>query len=395
MSTHSAIPAQADLTIRGYQKLALETDKLKPTGNPLDMPMLGFVGEAGGLLSAVKKRKRDDIASAAYVASVKEELGDFLWYVSLLCSRSDIAMEAIFVQAMPKPWSGKTQPKFTDAQQPYALAKHAPIDRLIALLISLAGDVGTVMMLYARNPRAYDKAKLEAGLVCVARSLMRAASAGGIQLQDAAHHQLLKARDRWPGDNPNYPSLLDIKADANELLPRQLVIRIEERTVRQKKYVFQTCHGINIGDPLTDNIRDPDDYRFHDVFHYAYAAILGWSPVTRALLKLKRKSDPDTDESEDGARAILIEEGVSSFVFTQAKSLWLFQDVKRGELSYDLLKTIRQFVAGYEVQTAPLWLWEEAILAGFKCFRLLKKDRGGIVTMDMNKRLLQIAPLKP
>ncbi len=393
MTTNSPVPPQSELTIRAYQKLALETDRLKAAGNPLDLPMLGFVGEAGGLLSAVKKRKRDDIPTAAYGSAVKEELGDFLWYLAVLSSRADISLESIFAQAMSKPWTGKAPMRFTDAQALHLRAREAPIDRLIALLISMAGDLGTVMTLYARSPRTCDPAKLEAGLVCVARSLMRAASAASVKVQEAAHLQLLKAQDRWPGANPAYPALIDAGADPNEQLPRELVVRIEERVVRNKKYVFQSCRTINIGDPLTDNIRDHDDYRFHDVFHYAYAAILGWSPVTRALLKLKRKSDPDTDESEDGARAVLIEEGISSFVFGQGKSLALFENVARGELSYDLLKTIRQFVNGYEVESAPLWLWEEAILAGFKCFRVLKRDRGGIVTMDMNKRRIQIAPL--
>lgn len=60
-------------------------------------------------------------------------------------------------------------------------------------------------------------------------------------------------------------------------------------------------------------------YRFHDVFHLAYAAVLGWSPVLRALLKCKRKSHPWLDENQDGARAILIEEGISTFVFNHAK----------------------------------------------------------------------------
>jgi hypothetical protein len=43
-------------------------------------------------------------------------------------------------------------------------------------------------------------------------------------------------------------------------------------------------NGVFIGDPLTDNIRDPDGYRFHDVFHFARAAILHWSPTFRALI---------------------------------------------------------------------------------------------------------------
>ena len=67
--------------------------------------------------------------------------------------------------------------------------------------------------------------------------------------------------------------------------------------------MFQQCNGVNTGDRLTDNALEPDDYRFHDVFHYAYAAVLTWSPVTRSLLRLKRKSKPKLDEVEDGALA--------------------------------------------------------------------------------------------
>ena len=81
-------------------------------------------------------------------------------------------------------------------------------------------------------------------------------------------------------------------------------MRFFEKKSGGKVYVIQQCNGINIGDRLTDNKTEEDDYRFHDVFHLAYAAILGWSPVTRSLFKVKRKSDPKTDETQDGARAI-------------------------------------------------------------------------------------------
>lgn len=38
-------------------------------------------------------------------------------------------------------------------------------------------------------------------------------------------------------------------------------------------------------------------------------AILGWSPNLRALLDLKRESDCETDETQDGARAVFAEDG--------------------------------------------------------------------------------------
>ena len=159
-------------------------------------------------------------------------------------------------------------------------------------------------------------------------------------------------------------------------------------------FVYQTCKGIQIGDRLTDNIEFSDDYRFHDVFHYAYAAVIGWSPVLRAILKLKRKSDKNADQNQDGARAILIEEGLATLIYNEAKHEGsLFADVERGKLSFDLLKTVRSFVRGYEVQSVPFWVWEEAILQGFEAFRYLVKHREGRVTIDYANRKLHIGPI--
>jgi hypothetical protein len=127
-----------------------------------------------------------------------------------------------------------------------------------------------------------------------------------------------------------------------------------------------------------------DDYRFHDAFHLAYAAILGWSPVIRALLKLKRKSKPKIDDAEDGASAILIEEGISTLIFHRAHRLNYFESIK--SLDYSLLKLIPEFVRGYEVERCPLWQWEKAILDGFSVFRKLRKHRRGTVIADLNTR---------
>jgi len=162
--------------------------------------------------------------------------------------------------------------------------------------------------------------------------------------------------------------------------------------VRGQTYVFQRCNGINIGDRLTDNAT-ADDYRFHDVFHFAYVAVLSWSPVVRSLLRLKRKSDPRIDEAEDGARATLIEEGVTTWIFGQAVERAFFANIKRGDLPFDLLKHIRQFVAGYEAEQCPLWLWEEAILEGYAAFRVLRQHRRARIHIDMAKRRLGIETL--
>ena len=64
------------------------------------------------------------------------------------------------------------------------------------------------------------------------------------------------------------------------------------------QHVRLLVDGKPFGAELTDNAYDPDGYRFHDVFHFAYAAVLGWSPITRALLRRKRKSQPPEAPSD-------------------------------------------------------------------------------------------------
>ncbi|GAW39753.1 hypothetical protein SH203_00131 [Brevundimonas sp. SH203] len=174
-----------------------------------------------------------------------------------------------------------------------------------------------------------------------------------------------------------------------------MVIEVFEKTVGDRPFVFQRCNDLFIGDRLTDNAHEPDDYRFHDVSHYAFVAVLGWSPVVRSLLRLKRKSDAKLDETEDGARAILIEEGISTWVFGMARSLDYFRDMGTGELPLDLLKQDHQFVQGYEPQGYPLWVWEEAILQGYAAFRFLQEHRRGRVIIDFGNRLLRMEPLAP
>jgi hypothetical protein len=79
-------------------------------------------------------------------------------------------------------------------------------------------------------------------------------------------------------------------------------------------------------------------------------------------------------------------------VFNVAKE-HLFEGTGAGDMSYDLLKSIQAFVAGFEVEVCPPWLWEKAILEGFCAFRFLKKHRRGRITMDLIKRELRVAPL--
>ena len=344
----------------------------------------------------LKKKQRDRAAYVGYSPDVVEELGDVLWYFSVVASRGGVSLADIVnnLESDLTDWKtgGAQKLRFRNFQSRQPKPRNKPTPAFERTLLGLAGDIGTVLSDYQAGRLTSNRDVLRGHLVAVMRMLVAAADEAGVTLEQAAEQNLKKIFDRWPVHRV-YAAPLDRIALASERLPRTLTIDVFERRVRGKVYVFQQCNGINIGDRLTDNAVEPDDYRFHDVFHYAYCAVLTWSPVVRALLRLKRKSSPLTDEAEDGARAILIEEGIASWIFGQLKRLDFFAGMKVGDLSFDILKTVRQFVSGYEPAPCPLWLWEEAILQGFEAFRFLRRKRRARLRIDMARRRLLVGDL--
>lgn len=132
------------------------------------------------------------------------------------------------------------------------------------------------------------------------------------------------------------------------------------------------------------------NYRFHDAFHLAHAAVLGWSPVTRFLLSRKRKSDLRTGEGEDGGRAIAIEKGISALVFSHAARHRYFADIKH--IDNELLTTIGHMTAHLEVSVCRAADWEHAIFTGYTAWRQLREQDGGAVHLDLDRRLLTVDP---
>jgi predicted Rdx family selenoprotein len=146
--------------------------------------------------------------------------------------------------------------------------------------------------------------------------------------------------------------------------------------------------GKQFGNDLTDNAYEHDGYRFHDVFHMAFAAVLGWSPITRSLLERKRRSMAKVDEVEDGGRAKAIEEGISALIFAYAKDYnWL---EGKASVSSELLRTIKSMTAHLEVAQCSTGDWENAILQGFAVWRKIKRQGGGTLVIDLDQRSISI-----
>src|SRR5260370_5407142 len=97
MSTESLIvqTSRPLLTLRGYQDIVVSTDQKRDSGLDLSFPLLGLFGETGSLLSEAKKKQRDAASYLGYSRIVVEELGDVLWYLTIVAARSNLSITDI------------------------------------------------------------------------------------------------------------------------------------------------------------------------------------------------------------------------------------------------------------------------------------------------------------
>ena len=398
-----ASPQPRPLSLPEYALKAQETNRFENLPDEFDNVRFGYFGEVGGLLAAVKKSGRDQLnESQSQLAA--EELGDALWYLVGTAKFMGVSTDDFGEQCIRA-----LRRQFGDNErQPVIPTSFRQIDgildthregwdldrnRQLGALAHSAGVLASTSrgQLEGMSPPTrsehFGKLLAEWAVTCACFDL---------HVEDVARENLEKIASRWPGGNKVYWPFFDLEDDypEHERLPREFDIEFIERGSPANGHVVQRLNGVYIGDRLTDNSNEPDDYRFHDVFHLAYIAYLGWSPVVRGLLKRKRKSKPKVDENEDGARAMIIEEGIATWIFNDAKRRKFYEDVAVGKLDYALLKQIKSMVEGYEVERCHLWQWELAILNGFEVFRLLRQHRGGIVSINMNQHTLTFTASK-
>lgn len=346
---------------------AARTDRLTERPDHVTLLAAGLFGETGSVLAELKKTERESGAYPSYRNHLMEEIGDLLWYFARLVT----VLAPSEVPKLDRLARERVAPSGSDDAMSDAL--------------TLGGAAGALLVTL-RQKAGSNVAASQLGTIW--RALLRVSSAAHIDLREAAEKNLAKTQSRWPSDRGSL-RLFDDTFDEEEQLPRLLEVEFRQIERGEKKVVLLRCNGLNLGDRLTDNIEHPDFYRFHDIFHLAHATYLGWSPILRVLLNCKRKSDPGVDENQDGARARIIEEAVSAIVFSRAKETRFYDGVD--QVDYDLLKTISEFVRGFEVEEVPLWQWEEAILNGYRVFRALRDNGGGTVTVDLIKRELRYA----
>ncbi len=369
------------MLFKEYMNLVKETDQYPDS---LDIVLFGLFGEIGSVMEVVKKRKREKNAFADYKSATIEEFGDSIWYFAAICMRFGFSLDEIFDEVPATSHGNSSWISSNLSKYPIARAYQPQEVELYPVLFQLGKATADLLLLKEDSIGTKDA---KDALVLFAGNYISSIRSLGLRFSDILDENIKKTWGRFIKTPIRNLPVFDSGFCKYECLPEHFeidIVQLKDGKSRMK------WNDVFIGAPLADNSHDEDGYRFHDVFHMAHAAVLNWSPTFRGLIRRKRKSNPRIDAIEDGGRAIVIEEGLTAWIFSRAKDLDFFENEE--SLSFDMLKTIQQFVKGYEVCVCTLNLWEKAILDGYKVFREVKKHNGGVVLGDLKQRTIRFKP---
>jgi hypothetical protein len=175
----------------------------------------------------------------------------------------------------------------------------------------------------------------------------------------------------------------------SEHFPKRMVVQFSS----YEKTVIVTVNGLPLDRPLSDLSYEEDFYRYHDVFHVAFATYLSWSPCLKKLMNIKRVNGDLASRVEDGARARIVEEAISLIIFNFAKKHDWFKGVRK--IPKPLLKSIGELTEGREVHQVDTIVWEACLLKAFEIWRLLREDREGTIIADLSQRTMQYEKVVP
>ncbi len=275
-------------------------------------------------------------------------------------------------------------------------ANGKPDEAELVPLLGLTGEVGSLLSEYKKLLRDGPvhlrfSERLAEELGDTLWYISTVATRFGLSLEEIAAANLKKVDERW--SRPQKRAPLDAAFPPEEQLPRRFTYRFAyaPRKDGSPGVALLDRHGKQIGDLLTDNAHESDGYRFHDVMHFAFVALLGWSPVARKLLNKKRKSKKKTDEIEDGGRAGVIDEAIVAMVFDYIQhDLAATKGMTR--IDSETLSSVRALTRGFEVHARTEAEWEEAILMGLDVWRQVEAHDGGTVMGDFARRTFTFSP---
>ena len=106
------------MTFDDYQAKAITTDLAGGTPQPITSPafydkLLGLVGETGEVAEKFKKIYRDNNSqmSPEHLQEIQKELGDVLWYISVMCTYLGLSLDDVASKNITKLFDRKARGK--------------------------------------------------------------------------------------------------------------------------------------------------------------------------------------------------------------------------------------------------------------------------------------------
>lgn len=420
------------MNVRKYIKIAERTDQLAPKSashpNYKVIPLLGLAGEIGSLLAELKKRVREPNRGADLGSiRIEEELGDIIWYAATITRRAKLDFRRDVLLAnlahtrnapgLYVPDTGRrkvrhlNRPKIKTVETFNAYqrnsAKTAQLGSgdtaLLPYLARIWKNSGELLDGIDAGRATFNKSerqKIARSLGDVMWYVAGFATLFDLKLDDVAATNVKKVQSMFmPFRERKATPLHDEDEKPLEQFPRKFNI---DFIPTDSDTSVMLINGMRVGDPLRDNAYQADEalggsidgYRFHDCVHWAFVAVLGWSPVMRGLLKRKRKSNRQKDDAEDGARAQIVDEMIVKLAHAYAVNVDRNKLLAgRERVDMDLLKQIQLITLGLEVRSNNLWEWERAILLGFALFDRLRRERQGRLKLDLRKRTITFSKI--
>ncbi len=406
----------------------------------LDIAIYGLSAEIGSVVAAVKKRLLAEDGPHLWNepnSEIIEELGDVIWYsfalahvlrlqkpisvfsASIARLKREVmqagergervrgifstASQASFLHAVSHLPRSSRRMKFDDYQRVAFLTARTEgrtlVEVCLAVLLQLSAQLFRHKL--PAVAKELNKTLEDCGvpelLGDLAWHIACLASIYGVTLSEIIATNMEKVSFRLDKSNPT--PLHDSLDPSAEQFPRRFEIQFVTYSKGRSRMYFMDKQ---LGDDLSDNTYHDDGYRYHDIMHLANAAKLGWSPVLRGLMGLKRKSQPHKDEVEDGARAKIVEEAVVKTIHSEGQRIArlggragseeparLFQSSQ--DITFRFLKLIQSLVIDVEVYKNRYWEWEAAILSGYQIFHELRLEGQGSVVVDLDERSIKFS----
>ena len=236
------------LTFNEYEKRAKANDVTNHKDN-LYVGVIGFAGEVGDLVSALKKEIRNEAKYYHLNDTIEEEIGDCLWYVFKIARVAGVSPATTLSMA------GNDCLSKVDSSPNNQLTE----EKLSTNLIQIAGRFAVKL----EAAGADFSEEISEAIICLAAIAFKF----NANFQEIASSNNAKTSNRFDVPSSRSLSRYDKGFPKYERLPTTLEIVFKEVGEGDGRKSLMFINELRFGSPLTDNSKSNDDYRFHDVFH--------------------------------------------------------------------------------------------------------------------------------